>query len=106
MAESEVHAYARACRNTQHPGCTCMHPVDGRWCGRPRNDPIHQPRPAAERERRISAMQDEDEQLADYGTDMDEETQRAVEARIAEQQRAIDAWDAACRRALREHAPG
>lgn len=49
---------------------------------------------------------DEDEQLADYGTDMDEEAQRAMEARIAEQQRAIDAWDAACRRALREHAPG
>lgn len=38
---------------------------------------------------------DEDEQFADYGTDLSEEAQRAMEARISEQQNALDAWDRA-----------
>lgn len=37
----EPHPYDRACRHTQHSGCTCMHLVNGRWCGKPRLDPIH-----------------------------------------------------------------
>lgn len=47
----EIHPYDRACRNTQHSGCTCMHPIDGRWCGRPRNDPIHNDVPVDDRAR-------------------------------------------------------
>lgn len=39
--KAEPHPYDRACRNTQHSGCTCMHVIDGRWCGRSANDPIH-----------------------------------------------------------------
>lgn len=42
----EQHAYDRACRNAQHSGCTCMHPVNGRWCGKSRHDPIHDVEPA------------------------------------------------------------
>lgn len=42
---TEVHPYERACRNTQHSGCTCMHPVGGKWCGLPRNDPVHADQP-------------------------------------------------------------
>ena len=41
IEHGEPHAYDRACRNTQHSGCTCMHLVDGRWCGKLCNDPIH-----------------------------------------------------------------
>lgn len=37
----EPHPYDRACRNLQHSGCTCMHIIDGRWCGKPRYHPIH-----------------------------------------------------------------
>jgi hypothetical protein len=37
---AERHAYAQACRLPRHE-CTCMHLIDGRWCGKSRYDPIH-----------------------------------------------------------------
>lgn len=60
---TETHPYDRACRNTQHSGCTCMHSVGGKWCGLPRNDPVHadQPTeaPSADRRNEIRALMQE-----------------------------------------------